>query len=297
MASVILPTTRWTDGCADVLASLSPDDELFVVADHPDDPVFENAPAAVELVAAGDPVGCSGKANALAVGMVRASHDIVVWTDDDVARETGWRDRLVAHAREEGAATEVPVYVGGGLWRLFEPAMVLFGSIGLAHGGHVWGGGVAFDRTVLDEERLVDELRRTVGDDSLLSTYVDDPWVDTDNPRTVRVDGSPGAVRDRLARFAQAAFHFEPLSTVGLLAASTVVAALCLLAPLVGGAVTLAAGAISYRTVDLSRWSVLLSPLSFMAIPLALALGLVVPTFEWGGRRYRWQGAFDVTVE
>lgn len=297
MASVILPTVRWTDGCADVLASLSPDDELFVVADHPEDPVFENAPEAAELVAAGDPVGCSGKANALAAGMERASHDIVVWTDDDVTRESGWRDRLVAHAREDGAATEVPVYVGSGLWRVLEPAMVLFGSLGLAYGGHVWGGGVAFDRTALDEAQLVAELRQTVGDDSLLGTYVDEPWVDTDNPRPVRVGGSPGAVRDRLARFAQAAYHFEPVSTIGLLAASTLVAVFCLVAPLVGLGVTLGVGAFSYRAVDLSRWSVLLSPLSFLVLPLALAVGLVVPTFEWGGRRYRWDDTFDVTVE
>ncbi|MFC6757455.1 MULTISPECIES: glycosyltransferase [Haloarcula] len=297
MASVILPTTRWTDGCADVLASLSPDDELFVVADHPEDPVFEQAPGEAELVAAGDPVGCSGKANALAAGMERASHDIVVWTDDDVTREAGWRDRLVAHAREDGAATEVPVYVGGGLWRVLEPAMVLFGSLGLVSGGHVWGGGVAFDRTALDEAQLVAELRQTVGDDSLLGTYVEDPWVDTDNPRQVTVAGSPGAVRDRLARFAQAAFHFEPLSTVGLLAASALFAVFCLVAPLLGAPVTLAVGALSYRAVDLQRSSVLLSPLSFLVIPLALAVGLVVRTFEWGGRRYRWRGTFDVTVE
>ena len=77
MASVILPTTRWTDGCADVLASLSPDDELFVVADHPDDPVFADAPDTAELVAAGDPVGCSGKANALAAGMERDRNSVV----------------------------------------------------------------------------------------------------------------------------------------------------------------------------------------------------------------------------
>lgn len=296
MASVLLPTTTWTDGCDDVVADLRPEDELIVVADRSEDPVLDAAPDSARTLVAGDPVGCAGKANALAAGMERASQDVVVWTDDDVSRDPGWRDRLVENARESGAATEVPVYVGSGLWSLLEPAMALFGSLGMASSGKVWGGGVAFDRTELDEEELLSELRRTVGDDSLLSTYVEDPWVDTDHPREVRVGGSPSAVYHRMARFAKATFYFEPVSTTVLLAITTVVAALCLLFPFVGLPATTGLGVWTYRKLTVSRPSVVLSFPSFVLVPLAIFVGRVAPTFEWGGRRYRWSGRFDVTV-
>ena len=48
-------------------------------------------------------------------------------------------------------------------------------------GDHVWGGGVAFDRTEIDENQFLTELRQTVGDDSLLSTYFDESWVASDH--------------------------------------------------------------------------------------------------------------------
>jgi hypothetical protein len=296
MASVLLPTTTWTDGCDDVVADLRPEDELIVVADRSDDPALDGAPESATTLVAGDPVGCAGKANALAEGMERASQDVVLWTDDDVARDPGWRDRLVENARESGAATEVPVYVGSGLWSLFEPAMALFGSLGMASSGKVWGGGVAFDRTELDEEELLSELRQTVGDDSVLSNYVEDPWVDADHPREVRVGGSPSAVYHRMARFAKATFYFEPLSTGVLLCVSVVVAALCLLFPFVGLPATTGLGLWTYRKLGVSRASVALSFPSFVVVPLAIVVGLLAPAFEWGGRRYRWRGRFEVSV-
>lgn len=296
MVSILLPTTAWTDGCEDVLAGASPDDELIVVADRGDDPVVADAPAAATVVVAGDPVACSGKANALAAGMERAEDRIVVWTDDDVSRDPGWRDRLVDHARSDGVATEVPVYVGGGLWQLLEPAMALFGSYGLVQGGHVWGGGVAFDREQIDETALVADLRRTLADDSLLSTYVDDPWVDRDHPRPVRVGGSPRAVYHRLARFATAAAYFEPRSTVGLVVVTTLLAVCCLLVPLVGLVATTAVGVACYRALGLSRGSVALTFPSLLVFPVALLVGYLAPTMEWGGRRYVWRSRFDVTV-
>lgn len=70
---------------------------------------------------AGEPTGCSGKANAVAHACSRASHDRPVWTDADVRRDTGWLGRLVAAGEAHGPATAVPVFRGGGWWRLVEP--------------------------------------------------------------------------------------------------------------------------------------------------------------------------------
>lgn len=181
MASVILPTVRWTATAETVLSGLRDEDELLVVCDSESDPVVDAAPSAATVIVAGEPVGCSGKANALAAGMEAATDEIVVWTDDDVDRDEEWLTRLVTRATEHGAATEVPLYLGDGLWQLFEPAVLMLGSTGPASGNHVWGGGVAFDRTEIDEASLLAELRQTVGDDSLLSEYVDDVWADTEN--------------------------------------------------------------------------------------------------------------------
>lgn len=296
MASVILPTTRWTAGAESVVDGLREDDELLVVCDAADDPAATDAPERAAVVVAGDPEGCAGKANALAAGMERASHDVVVWTDDDVAREPGWLDRLTAHAGELGAATEVPVFVGGGLWSLLEPAFVVMGTSGVYSGIHVWGGGVAFDRTKLDEDALLRDLRRTVGDDSLLSTHVDDPWVDRGHVREVRVDGGPRATYDRVARFAKGAYFFELRSIVALFAVLVGFVVLSVAVPLAGVALGTLAGAVSYAVVGVRRPSVLWSFPSLLVAPFVLLVGLAVPTFRWGGRTYRWRGAFDVEV-
>lgn len=297
MASVILPTHGWTPAAETVVDALRDDDELLVVCDSHKDPVVSDAPPRATVVAAGEPEGCSGKAHALATGMEHASDDIVVWTDDDIQREDGWLDRLVARAREHEAATEVPVYVGDGLWRLFEPAVVVLGTTGTASGNYVWGGGVAFDRTELDEEALLADLRRTVGDDSLLSEYVDDIWADTDHLRYVRVGGNPRAVYHRCVRFGKTAVRFEPLPTLGLFAASLAFVASTVLFPLLGAAFATLVGVLTYRKLGIKRASVALSFPSFLSIPILLALGMAAPTFEWGGRTYEWRGKFDVTVE
>ena len=69
-----------------VVDGLRERDELLVVCDREDDPVTTDAPASATVVVAGEPEGCAGKPNALAAGVERATHDIVVWTDDDVPR-------------------------------------------------------------------------------------------------------------------------------------------------------------------------------------------------------------------
>jgi hypothetical protein len=297
MASVILPTVRWTAAAETVVAGLRADDELFVVCDSDTDPVVDAAPPEATVIAAGEPVGCSGKANALAAGMEAATDDIVVWTDDDVDREEAWLTRLVTQAEKHDAATEVPIYLGGRFWQPFEPAVLMLGSVGQATGGYVWGGGVAFDRTELDEESLLSELRQTVGDDSLLSEYVDDVWADTEHSRRVRVDGAPRNVYHRLVRFGKTAVRFEPRQTAGLFGVSVLFAAGSVALPIVGAVVATLCGLLAYRFLGVRRRSVLLSFPSLLLVPLLLFVGVVAPTFEWGGRTYSWGGKFDVTVD
>jgi hypothetical protein len=299
MASVVLPTVRWTSEADAVVDALRDGDELVVVCDSPEDPVVADAPDRATVLVAGEPAGCSGKASALATGMERATDDVVVWTDDDVPREDGWLDRLVGRARETGVATEVPAFVGDGLWRLFEPAVLLFGTTGVAAENYVWGGGVAFDRTAFDEDAFLADLRRTAGDDSLLSEYVDTDAIqaDTDNVRQVHVDGSPRAVYHRLVRYAKTVAFFEPRSTVAALVAYLVALVATVAFPAGVATVTTLVGVVAYAWVDVRRSSVLLTFPSLLVTPPLLALGVAAPRFRWGGRTYRWWGKFDVTVE
>jgi|GEM_PF-2788514 len=65
--TVILPTVRHTDVVDQLASQLGPDDELLVVCDTDSDPiagVADSFPKGVRLVIAGEPEGCSGKANA-----------------------------------------------------------------------------------------------------------------------------------------------------------------------------------------------------------------------------------------
>lgn len=296
MASVILPAVEWTPPMNTVVAALREEDELLFVCDSANDPITTDAPESAEVIVAGEPIGCAGKPHALATGMEHASDDIVVWTDDDVSRSADWLGRLVQKAREHGAATEVPVFVGGGLWRVVEPAFLLFLTNAVLSGDHVWGGGVAFDRTILDEEQFLTELRQTVGDDSLLSTYVDDPWVARKQIRHITAGGSPRAVYDRVVRFSKAAMFFTPVSTIGFLLVISLGLALSIVAPIAGITLATLIGAATYYRAGVQRGSVLLTFPSLVLLPVVLILGAVAPTFRWGSRTYRWTRKFTVVI-
>ncbi len=104
--SVLLPTASWTDACDEVTAQLGPEDELLIVHDSEENPVADRKllPGNVQLIPAGDPGGCSGKTNAIAAGMEAASHDRLVWTDDDFHHSPDWLDRLHEPYRRSGTA-------------------------------------------------------------------------------------------------------------------------------------------------------------------------------------------------
>ena len=104
----------WTDVCDEVAAQLGPDDELIIIHNDGDDPVSnrERFPENVRLIRAGDPVGCSGKANAIAAGMEAANHDRLVWTDDDLYHPPDWLNQLHRDYADYGPTTELPAFVG-----------------------------------------------------------------------------------------------------------------------------------------------------------------------------------------
>jgi glycosyltransferase involved in cell wall biosynthesis len=215
MASVLLPTHRWTPSCAALARQLAPGDELLVLCDRPTDPVAAAPPTSsdgtVEVVPVGNPDGCSGKANALAVGLDRASDDLLVLTDDDVERDGDWLDRIKRLARRHGAASATPAFVSSSpRWQLFEPVMLTLGSALLCRYGGAWDGGVAFERERIDEARFRAGLKRTVSDDALLWSMLETVHTTPTFVSRVRVPGGRKQVRDRIVRFMLTYRYFLP---------------------------------------------------------------------------------------
>jgi hypothetical protein len=296
--SVLLPTARWTAACEQVAAQLGDGDELLVVCDRETDPVVErrgDLPAGVRIVVAGDPRGCSGKANAIAAGMDAARHDRLVWTDDDFHHPPNWLATLRADYDRLGPVSELPFFVGRDpLSILLEPLYALGGTLGVYVSDRVWGGAVVFERDDLDCESFLADLRRTVSDDGLLSEYLD--ATPLRRVRRVPVGGSIRTSLERHVRFTQIVDRHDPRgirTSTGLLGA---VALLGLLAPLLAASAfaLLAAGA--YAAVGVRRWTALLAyPAVLAGLPL-FVYALARRTFVWGGRRYRWRDTFDVEV-
>lgn len=297
--SVLLPTISRTDAVDEVAAQLGDDDELLVICDAETDPVVGAVPTdgdSVRLVVAGEPDGCSGKANAIAAGMAAASHDRFVWTDDDFEHPDGWLARLREEYEEQGPTTELPFFVGRDpLSTLFEPLYTVAGTMGPYVGDIAWGGAVIFDRDDLsDPETFGREMRRALSDDGLLSDRADITPV-----KRVRRVGVGGTLRESLerhVRFTKIIRHYDTAATVtnGILGA--LVTACGVLFPLPTMLVLTALMAGVYAAFGLRRWTFLLAyPAVMVSIPLML-YGLARRTFVWGGRRYRWTGKLDVAV-
>lgn len=300
--SVLLPTTEWGTACDQLAADLDSGDELLVVCDSPADPVSgHDPPDGVEILVAGEPTGCSGKANALAHGMERATNDRLVWTDDDFERDPGWLDRLVAAGERHGPASAIPVFLGGGWWRLAEPWNgVAFGlSMYLGVGGAgdtAWGGGVTFTRSELtvETETFVAELRRVLSDDALLTRRLSGVHPVRSMVTPVEVAGDLGSVVSRLVRFTRIVGVNE--GWIRGVATSAVLLAVALIAPVLVAPLATALAMLGYSTLGLRRTSALLAYPGVFLLPLVVLAGRTVDTFEWGGRRYRYANSGEVTV-
>ncbi|WP_123620329.1 glycosyltransferase [Halorubrum sp. CSM-61] len=298
--SVLLPTVRWTDACDEVAGQLGERDELLVICDAADDPVADRrgtTPDGVRIVLAGEPEGCSGKANAIAAGMEAAANDRIAWTDDDFAHPDDWLATLEADYERQGPTTEIPVFVGTDpLARLFEPAYAIGGTAAVFAGGIAWGGAVVFERDDLrnGQDGFLADLRRTVSDDGTLTEYLD--VTAADRTRTVPCGGSLRGSLERFVRFFRIMRFHTPRAAAFDVAFAVAVAALCLFAPVVGVAVVTAISAAVYARFGIRRATFLLAGPSVLASPVFLAYALARRTFVWGGRRYRWRSLFDVEV-
>jgi len=298
--SVLLPTVRWADACDEVAGQLGERDELLVICDTPDDPVADRrgtTPDGVRIVLAGEPEGCSGKANAIAAGMEAAAHDRIVWTDDDFAHPDDWLATLIADYERQGPTTEIPVFVGRDpLARLFEPAYALGGTAAVSAGGIAWGGAVVFERDDFrdGQDAFLADLRRTVSDDGTLSEHVD--VAAADRTRTVPAGGSLRGSLERFVRFFRIVRFHTPLGAAFNVVLSVAFTALCLFAPVVGVTLVTAISAAVYARFGIRRATFLLAGPSVLVSPLFLAYALARRTFVWGGRRYRWRSLFDVEV-
>lgn len=295
--SVILPTVRSTGVVDEIAGQLGPEDELLVVCDADSDPVagaVDSFSEAVRLVVAGEPEGCSGKANAIATGMAAAAHDRLVWTDDDFHHPPDWLATLQADYERQGPTTELPVFEGQDpLSTLMEPMYVMGATAGLALVDKPWGGGVIFERDDLDEDAFLHDLQRTVSDDGLLGAYLDVTPVK--RVRRVEIGGTVGESLDRNTRFMQIVRYFSPYPNV-IVPLSTLYVACCLLFPAPAMVVSTLLMAGLYAHFGVRRWTVLLTyPALIAQFPLLL-YGLRQP-FVWGGRRYHWPERFKVVVD
>lgn len=298
--SVLLPAVSWTDACAEVAGQLGPDDELLVICDAPDDPVAEAVDAeatdGVDLVVAGEPEGCSGKANAIAAGMERANTDLLVWTDDDFHHPPDWLDGMRDAYDRHGPVTEVPFFVGRDpLSVLVEPQYAAGGTAAVAAGTAAWGGALAVGRADLDVNGFLRDLRSTVSDDGLLGDRVDVTPVR--RIRRVAVGGDVRTSLERHARYVQIVRHHDPSGIVLMAVTGVLATAFSVLAPLLAFVVLTLSYLALYAAFGVRRWTFLLAyPSTLCQIPL-FAYGLARRTFVWGGRRYRWVDKFDVRVE
>lgn len=298
-ASVLLPTTAWTPAIDEVTEQLGPSDELLVICDSASDSVVEDVSeeaAAIRLVTAGEPEGCSGKANAIAAGMEAAKHDRIVWTDDDFHHPNDWLETLLSEYDRQGPTTEVPFFSGRDpLSTLFEPQYALGGTAGIYFGDVAWAGAVVFERGDLpDREAFVRDLRTTVSDDGLLTDRLDVTPVK--RVRRVEVGGTVRETLERHVRFVQIVRRHAPagIAITGVVAAGATVAGVLFPLPTFVALTTLFA--VLYAAFGIRRWTFLLAYPSVMVSVPFLAYALARRTFVWGGRRYRWRSLFDVEV-
>lgn len=301
-ASVLLPTVEWTAACDQVADQLREGDELLIIHDTEEDPVADHAvPEGVEVVAAGEPDGCSGKANAVAAGLERASNDRIVCTDADFDRGPEWLGRIVTAGATRGPATAVPVWYGGGLWALLEPWIATFVSLLFylnlgSTGSLAWGGGLTFTRSELDVEvpALAAELRTVLADDILIAQHLDRIHPIRSMVTPIEVSGSPRRTYARSVRFVRQTHVHEGMYAELVVSAGAVAAAVSF--PIVTAvAVTVVTG-VTYRILGVRRRTFVLAYLGLFLVPPAILAGIFVTEFEWAGRRYRLNAHGDVEV-
>jgi len=297
--SVLLPTVRWTDACAQVAGQLGERDELLVICDTADDPVAdrrETTPDGVRIVLAGEPEGAP-EGERHRTGMEVAEHDRVVWTDDDLhtratgsQRSTPTTKRRDRRRRSRSSSGRIPA-------RLFEPAYAIGGTGAVFAGGIVWGGAVVFERATIfrdGQDAFLADLRRTVSDDGTDRAHRRDGREPHAGRPRRRLD--PGDRWNASSGSFGSCGSIFPRAAAFNVAFAVVFAALCLFAP-VGVTLVTAISAAVYVRFGIRRATFLLAGPAVLVVAAVRAYARRARrTFVWGGRRYRWRSLFDVEV-
>lgn len=296
--SVLLPTIERCSAIDEISEQLQENDELLVICDTEGDPVAQHRgklPEKAKLVLAGEPDGCSGKANAIHTGMGEAGNERIVWTDDDFNRPDGWLRTLREECDEHGAVSELPFMVGKNpLTVINEPTYALVMVVTYLN-NQVWGGSLIFDRERLrDEEEFLERLSSTIGDDVLLSEYLDAKTVR--RTRRVEIDSDVREALERLTRFTKNVRYHEPLQALSIGVFSAILAALCIMYPVYGFTGASLAFLAAYLFLGQTRPTFLFAYLSIILVAPFLLYGHLRKTFVWNGRRYRQSGKFDVEI-
>ena len=295
--SVLLPTNKRSPVIEDLTAQLTPSDELLVICDDKTAPVAEHVAEFqnTKLIIAGEPRGCSGKANAIGAGMEAATNDRIVWTDDDFDHPPDWLAKLHTDYKQHGPVTELPFFVGRDpLATLLEPIYAIGGTLGTYQGDIVWGGAVMFERTDLDMDSFLRDLRRSVSDDGILTEYLD--VTPLRRTRIVPMGGSLRDTAERHVRFTKIVRWHDPSGFAVMSAVASLSSVGALLYPIPALILLTLIQLGIYRTFGVRRWTCLLAyPATLVQVPL-FAYALARRTFVWGGRRYRWRSKFDVEV-
>lgn len=296
--SIIHPTIHRVPSCETLLDQMEGADELLVVCDSTEDPVYEWAtslPDSVRVVVAGEPMGCSGKANAIAAGLEAAENDLIVLTDDDFHHPEGWLSQMKLDYEQYGPTSECPFFTGQDwLSVVMEPLYTLASPLGIHILGAPWGGAVIFSKDDIEYGEYNTRLRQTISDDALLSEYLH-----VHSARRTRVIDTGDDIRETLerhARFVQTVANHVPFGAFVLSFFALLLTTIHVVIPMVAApSVTLVMAGI-YRYFGISRWTALIAyPAMLLVIPL-VAYGLLRDTFVWSGRRYQWNKKFDVDI-
>lgn len=298
-ATIVLPTRTWTPTCEELKDQLTATDELLIVCDVDSDPVVDRVGDSenVQVIVSGEPEACSGKANAVAAGLEAAAGDIIVCTDGDFSHRKGWLELVVERVKTDGVVSTIPIFRSAGpVGALLEPIYAVLAIPVLLGPGQLWGGLIGFERDRINIESVVTDLRRTVGDDFAIGEHVDDVTLIRSLTAEVLIDGTFSDVTDRTVRFCRQFQYYTPLVFWVIFFALFATTVALAFAPLVTATVLIAIAGLTYVGLRYWRFTFVLIPIAVPVLFTMCVYSLFQPEFEWGGRRYRWTGKYEVDL-